>query len=60
MKLTLFLKDLALILESGTQSGAALPLTALAQRLFAAAEADGHGGEDLAVIATALDKWPAR
>jgi len=60
MKLTLFLKDLALILESGTQWGAALPLTALAQRLFAAAEADGHGGEDLAVIATALDKWPAR
>jgi len=60
MKLTLFLKDLALILESGTQSGAALPLTALAQRLFAAAEADGHGGEDLAVIATALDKWTAR
>jgi 2-hydroxy-3-oxopropionate reductase len=57
MKLTLFLKDLGLILEAGAQAGAALPLTALAQTLFAAAEADGHGGDDLAVVATALEKW---
>ncbi len=57
MKLTLFLKDLGLILEAGAQAGAPLPLTALAQRLFAAAEADGHGGEDLAVVAVALEAW---
>ncbi len=57
MKLTLFLKDLGLILDAGTQAGAALPLTALAQKLFARAEAAGHGGEDLAVVATALEPW---
>jgi 3-hydroxyisobutyrate dehydrogenase-like beta-hydroxyacid dehydrogenase len=60
MKLTLFLKDLGLILEAGAQAGAALPLTALARRLCAAAEADGHGGEDLAVVATALEHWHER
>jgi 3-hydroxyisobutyrate dehydrogenase-like beta-hydroxyacid dehydrogenase len=60
MKLELFLKDLGLILDAGLAAGAPLPLTALAQRLFAAALADGHGDEDLAVVATALEKWPER
>jgi 3-hydroxyisobutyrate dehydrogenase-like beta-hydroxyacid dehydrogenase len=60
MKLELFLKDLGLILDAGLAAGAPLPLTALARRLFAAALADGHGGEDLAVVATALEKWPER
>jgi 3-hydroxyisobutyrate dehydrogenase-like beta-hydroxyacid dehydrogenase len=54
MKLDLFMKDLHLILEAGEQVRAPLPLTALAERLFAAAQKAGHGGEDLAVVATAL------
>jgi 3-hydroxyisobutyrate dehydrogenase-like beta-hydroxyacid dehydrogenase len=56
MKLTLFLKDLGLILEAGADAGAPLPLTETARTLFAAAEAAGHGGEDLAVVAAALDQ----
>jgi 3-hydroxyisobutyrate dehydrogenase-like beta-hydroxyacid dehydrogenase len=55
MKLDLFLKDLGLILEAGGAAGAGLPLTALAQRLYQAAAAAGHGGEDLAVVMRALD-----
>jgi 3-hydroxyisobutyrate dehydrogenase-like beta-hydroxyacid dehydrogenase len=58
MKLELFLKDLGLILDAGADAGAALPLTALARRLYAAAAAGGHGGEDLAVVARTLDGWP--
>ena len=51
MKLDLFMKDLHLILEEGERVGASLPLTALAERLFHAACAAGHGGEDLASVA---------
>jgi L-threonate 2-dehydrogenase len=54
MKLTLFMKDLSLILAAGADAGAPLPLTETARALFAAAEAAGHGGEDLAVVAAAL------
>ena len=54
MKLELFMKDLHLILEAGERVGAALPLTALAERLFGAARAAGHGPEDLAVVVKAL------
>jgi L-threonate 2-dehydrogenase len=57
MKLDLFLKDLGLILDAGAAAGAPLPLTALARRLYAAAAADGHGDEDLAVVTTALEAW---
>jgi 3-hydroxyisobutyrate dehydrogenase-like beta-hydroxyacid dehydrogenase len=57
MKLDLFLKDLGLILEAGADAGAALPLTALARRLYEAAASAGRGGEDLAVVATALERW---
>jgi 3-hydroxyisobutyrate dehydrogenase-like beta-hydroxyacid dehydrogenase len=56
MKLTLFMKDLGLILDAGVAAGAPLPLTETARALFAAAEAAGHGPEDLAVVATALDR----
>jgi hypothetical protein len=31
-----------------------VPLTDVAERLYAAAVADGHAGEDLAVVVTAL------
>ena len=57
MKLELFLKDLGLILDAGADVGAPLPLTALAQRLYAAAAAEGHGCEDLAVVTKALEAW---
>ncbi len=56
MKLDLFMKDLALITEAGEQVGAPLPLTRVAQQLYGAAQAAGHGGEDLAVVITALER----
>ncbi|MBI3029182.1 MAG: NAD(P)-dependent oxidoreductase [Candidatus Rokubacteria bacterium] len=56
MKLDLFMKDLALILEAGSQAGAPLPLTRVAQQLYGAAQAAGRGGEDLAVAITALER----
>jgi 3-hydroxyisobutyrate dehydrogenase-like beta-hydroxyacid dehydrogenase len=54
MKLDLFMKDLHLIQEAATDAGAALPLTDVAARLYAAAQAAGHGGDDLASVVTAL------
>ncbi len=54
MKLDLFMKDLHLIQDAARALGAAVPLTDVAETLYAAAEAAGHGGEDLAVVVTAL------
>jgi putative dehydrogenase len=54
MKLDLFMKDLHLMQEAAAAVGAPLPLTDLAERLYAAAQAAGHGGEDLSVVVTAL------
>jgi 3-hydroxyisobutyrate dehydrogenase-like beta-hydroxyacid dehydrogenase len=54
MKLDLFMKDLHLIQEAAASVGAPLPLTDVAERLYAAARAAGHGGEDLAVVITEL------
>ena len=54
MKLDLFMKDLHLIQEAAGSVGARLPLTDVAERLYAAAQAAGHGGEDLAVVITEL------
>lgn len=54
MKLDLFMKDLHLIQEAAATAGASLPLTDVAERLYAAAQATGHGGEDLSVVATVL------
>ena len=48
------MKDLHLIQEAGAAVGAPLPLTDVAERLYAAA-ADGHGAEDLSVVVTALE-----
>src|SRR5207247_453522 len=42
------------LLEAAGAVGAAVPLTDVAERLYAAAQAAGHGGEDLAVVVTAL------
>jgi 3-hydroxyisobutyrate dehydrogenase-like beta-hydroxyacid dehydrogenase len=54
MKLELFMKDLHLIQEAASTLGAPIPLTDVAERLYAAALGAGHGAEDLAVVVTAL------
>jgi 3-hydroxyisobutyrate dehydrogenase-like beta-hydroxyacid dehydrogenase len=59
MKLDLFMKDLHLMQEAAAAVGAPLPFTDLAERLYAAAQAAGHGAEDLAVVVTALEKQGA-
>ena len=56
MKLDLFMKDLHLIQEAAGTLGTSVPLTDVAERLYAAAQAAGHGGEDLAVVVTALTR----
>jgi 3-hydroxyisobutyrate dehydrogenase-like beta-hydroxyacid dehydrogenase len=55
MKLDLFMKDLHLIQDAARAVGAPLPLTDVAERLYAAVNADGHGGEDLSVVVRALE-----
>jgi len=54
MKLDLFMKDLHLIQDAASTVGARLPLTDVAERLYAATQAAGRGGEDLAVVVTEL------
>jgi L-threonate 2-dehydrogenase len=56
MKLDLFMKDLHLIQDAGTAAGAPLPLTDIAERVYAAAQSAGRGGDDLAVIITELER----
>ena len=56
MKLDLFMKDLHLIQQAARTAGAAVPLTDVAERLYAAAQAAGHGPDDLASVITALDR----
>jgi 3-hydroxyisobutyrate dehydrogenase-like beta-hydroxyacid dehydrogenase len=60
MKLDLFMKDIHLMQEAATAVGAPLPFTDLAERLYATAQAQGHGGEDLAVVVTALGSASGR
>jgi 3-hydroxyisobutyrate dehydrogenase-like beta-hydroxyacid dehydrogenase len=55
MKLDLFMKDLHLIQDAARAVGAPTPLTDVAERLYAAVQARGHGGEDLSAVVTALD-----
>lgn len=55
MKLDLFLKDFALMLEEGKRVGAPLLLTGLTRELAVATAAAGHGGDDLAAIVTTLE-----
>ncbi|HMH49803.1 MAG TPA: NAD(P)-dependent oxidoreductase [Candidatus Acidoferrum sp.] len=54
MKLDLFMKDLHLIQDAARDIGTPLPLTDVAERLYAAVHAAGHGAEDLAVVVKAL------
>ena len=60
MKLDLFMKDLHLIQDAAAAVGAPLPLTDVAEALYRDAQMAGHGGEDLAVVVTALKKSPER
>jgi 3-hydroxyisobutyrate dehydrogenase-like beta-hydroxyacid dehydrogenase len=55
MKLELFMKDLHLIQEAARELGASLPLTDVAERLYASMDTAGHGGEDLAVVVRAFE-----
>jgi 3-hydroxyisobutyrate dehydrogenase-like beta-hydroxyacid dehydrogenase len=55
MKLDLFMKDLHLIQDAASTAGAVVPLTDVAQRLYAAAQAAGHAGEDLSVVVKMLE-----
>ena len=59
MKLDLFMKDIHLMQDAAAAVGAPLPFTDLAERLYAAAQAAGHGAEDLAVVVTAIEKHAA-
>ena len=56
MKLDLFMKDLHLIQAAAAEVGAPVPLTDVAERLYASAQAAGHGPEDLAVVVKALER----
>ena len=55
MKLDLFMKDFALMLDEGRRLGAPLPLTSIAQQLCGATSAAGHGMEDLAAVLTTFE-----
>jgi putative dehydrogenase len=56
MKLDLFMKDLHLIQDAAGEIGTPVPLTDVAERLYAAVHAAGHGAEDLAVVVKALER----
>jgi 3-hydroxyisobutyrate dehydrogenase len=55
MKLDLFMKDLHLIQDAAREIGTPLPLTDVAEKLYAAVHAAGHAHEDLAVVAKAFE-----
>ena len=56
MKAALFLKDLRLILESGQNLGASLPLASIAQQMMTASVSMGDGLEDVAVVLRVYEK----
>ena len=58
MKLDLFMKDLHLIQDAAAAAGAAVPLTDVAERLYAAAAGAGHDQEDLSVVVRAFADLP--
>ena len=60
MKLELFMKDLHLIQDAAAAVGAPLPLTDVAETLYRRVHTAGHGGDDLAVVVTALENPPLR
>ena len=55
IRLDLYLKDFALMLEEGKRLGVPLPLTSVAHQLCTATSAAGRGDEDLAAVITTLE-----
>jgi 3-hydroxyisobutyrate dehydrogenase-like beta-hydroxyacid dehydrogenase len=55
IRLDLYLKDFALMLEEGKRLGVPLPLTSVAHQLCTATSAAGRGAEDLAAVITTLE-----
>ena len=55
IRLDLFLKDFALMLEEGRRLGVPLPLTSVAHQLCTATSSAGRGDEDLAAVITTLE-----
>jgi 3-hydroxyisobutyrate dehydrogenase-like beta-hydroxyacid dehydrogenase len=55
MKVDLFSKDFALMLEEGRRLGVPLPLTAITHQLCTATSAGGRGSEDLASMISTLE-----
>ena len=55
IRLDLFLKDFALMLDEGKRLGVPLPLTSVAHQLCTATSAAGRGDEDLAAVITTLE-----
>jgi len=60
MKLDLFMKDLHLIQDAARALDAPVPLTDIAEGLYADAFRAGHGAKDLAVVVKALDRLSRR
>jgi 3-hydroxyisobutyrate dehydrogenase-like beta-hydroxyacid dehydrogenase len=60
MKLDNFMKDLHLIQEAARSADAPLPLTDVAEHLYATAQRAGHGGDDLSVVVRVIDALKAR
>jgi len=55
IRLDLFLKDFALMLDEGKRLGVPLPLTSVAHQLCTATSANGRGDQDLAAVITTLE-----
>ena len=55
IRLDLYLKDFALMLDEGKRLGVPMPLTSVAHQLCTATSAAGRGDEDLAVVITTLE-----
>ncbi len=56
-KLSLHLKDVMIALDMARESGAALPVTALAAQIENGLVAQGHGDDDVSALARAIRAW---
>jgi 3-hydroxyisobutyrate dehydrogenase len=56
-KVSLHLKDVAIALQMARESGAALPVTALAAQIENGLVAQGHGDDDVSALARAIRGW---
>jgi 3-hydroxyisobutyrate dehydrogenase len=56
-KVSLHLKDLRIALELARESGASLPVAALAAQIENGLVAQGHGEDDISALARAIRSW---